>query len=160
EGRLLLDRAKLAYDTIIHSKLFNEYQNNFSRYSIGLNKLRSRETFETKSLNQKIDQLKPMPMQVSIFNIGEKTSGVEPGFKAFLAKDPLLCVYHNFYKAEERWKYINNNNADIEKIYSDNKDIMPKYMVKLTYAEISSSGNVTPQSKDVGRANTMKKLRE
>lgn len=142
------------YKSLISSNILSKHEDVYSPHSVGLQEidLRSSQYSKTRTL------LSPAySVRQSVIFQGPKTSGIEPGFEGIEKKDILFYIYAQFPNNEERWQYIAKHKNDIRKIYDQNRDALPTYLVKSDYTRISND-IVTPDPEDLNRSKTMRNL--
>lgn len=146
--------ATLAWQTLIQSSLITQHRSDYSPFSQGLHKLRTRTVY-TSTTDDVNDA-----MSRSVMNDGAINSGVEPKFRAILIKDPILHLMKEYPDATARWQFIAKYNGDIKRIAALFKEHLPTYVLKLTYPVLDRNNNVIPSAADLERSNTMQNLRQ
>ncbi|KTD21724.1 hypothetical protein [Legionella londiniensis] len=144
----VLDELDKAYQIAL------EYQSNikteeYSPYSIGLQDLELRTSYKKKKKLHNASE----DLTASIMMIGNKNSGVEPGFEAGLIEDLVFHLEKVYPDLKERLDYFNHFDGDFKKIYDTHREL-PKYLVKQDYT-LSESGKITPDVEDLKRANSV-----
>jgi len=117
-----LNSINRLFNSIIKSRLFSNHQDIYSPLSGGLSQINSRTTYNVSLMKMTNDDLNQ-----SILIVGEKKSGVEPGFQATLKKDICSWIFHQYPNAQKRWEFIKNYGRFIHIITKDD------FNKKLTY---------------------------
>ena len=93
----------------------------------------------------------------SVFRVGKKDSGVEPGFKAILKEDLFLTIRRVHPTRAARLKLHSENNHDISRLSQQLHASMPERMVKLAYAEVDRGHHIVVDEEDVKRSGQVQK---
>lgn len=139
----LLDKsaklAEQAYQIILESSLTTDHTSEYNAASVGLSELDIRKLYKTE-IKAEIEAA----LSQSIYAIGNKDEGSEPGFKALEIKDIFLSLYNDYPDQQKRLEFLASQNVDIKNLHHFFAEKLPKYLVKLTYDEITQDGKIKP----------------
>lgn len=158
--RIEVEQAKALHDALLNSSLITQHIDKYSASSVGLLELDTR-SYSIQSIAESSQN--STSMSESVISIAPKTSGVEPGFKAFEVEDVMLYVWNKFpgEKHEiDRLAFIKSYAADAKKIYNAHEAEINAHFVKLTYTDITANNKLKPKLEDLQRTNTIKTIQK
>lgn len=155
-----IEQAKALRDVLLNSSIVAEHIDKYSANSVGLLELDTRshsnQSLEESSQNS-------TNMSESVISIAPKTSGVEPGFKAFEVEDVMLYVWDKFPEEKyetERLAFIKSYAADPKKIYTAHEAEINMHLVKLTYTHMTTNNKLIPNLEDLRRTGAIKNIQK
>ncbi|WP_207385068.1 cell envelope integrity protein TolA, partial [Legionella fairfieldensis] len=125
----------------------NQQPQENQQQSVGLKDLKLRGNYQKSNRNRR----------GSVMELGKKPVGVEPGFFASLVEDQVAYLERCFPERQARLDYFYNQcSGDLAKLYHDNAQELPKYLVKMDYTLISE-GRVAPERENLKRTHVIQR---
>lgn len=106
-------------------------------------------------------ELRYLPyLDLSYIKTGNKTSGVEPGFKAVLEADILDALFEAYNNDETRWRMLREYHGDVNLFYKDmvTTTFIPEYLFKLDHTNVTNDYKIMPRVEDLKRTSTIQRL--